>query len=115
VTPLALIDGPLGAREAASLLGMSPTTFKDSGAADEVPSRQIGKGTKRKRKVYDRKDLETWDRAHRAGGNFDFHKDAGVRPTSSGSATTGNASREARASQILTRLRAKQRASTPTS
>ena len=104
-------NGPLAPEEAARLCGMSLTTFKDTGTADEIPSRQKGKGTERRHKVYDRKDVEAW-LAEKARGNSGSPPD--VRPISSGSGTPADASREALASQILVRLRSKRRGSTRT-
>lgn len=107
-------NGLLTQKKAAARLAMSLTEFKDSGAATEIPSRQIGKGTQRKHKVYEEKDVDAWGRAHKAGGNFDSQKGTVARLTSSGSGTTDDASKRARVAQIETRLRSKRRGFTRT-
>lgn len=106
-------DEWLTLEEAARLRRVSPNTFKDSGAADDIPWEQAGKGKKREHRRYRRKDVLAWRPAHEAAGNFD-HSNKGVRLISSGSATTGDGLRKARASQIEEKLRTKQRKSTRT-
>jgi excisionase family DNA binding protein len=98
-------EGLLSAREAASLLGVSLSTFKDAVRA-ELPSVAIGR-----RVLFDKKDLETWASSHKAAGNFDSPKDG--PSTRSGSVTLASASNSPRANQILAKLRSKRRGSTP--
>lgn len=106
-TPPAL-EGLLSARDAAALLGVSLSTFKDTVRA-ELPAVSIGR-----RVLFDRKDLEAWARGHKAAGRSESLPAAAGRSTSSGSVTLASASNAQRAAQILERLRKKQRASTRT-
>jgi excisionase family DNA binding protein len=52
---------PLSAGEAAAVLGVSLSTWKDR-VRSEVPAIEIGR-----RRLYDRKDLERWLDQHRGG------------------------------------------------
>jgi excisionase family DNA binding protein len=99
----------LSTREAAALLGVSLSTFKDYVRA-ELPAVEVGR-----RVLFERKDVEAWARANKAAGRSASPQAAAGRSTSSGSVTLASGSNEARASQILTMLRSKPRGSTRTS
>jgi excisionase family DNA binding protein len=101
-------DGLLSARDAAALLGVSLSTFKDTVRA-ELPSVPIGR-----RVLFDREDVIRWRNEHKAAGNSDSLRGAAGGPISSVSVTVGSASSAPRARAILARLRSKQRASTRT-
>jgi predicted DNA-binding transcriptional regulator AlpA len=101
-------DGLLSARDAAGLLGVSLSTFKDTVQAD-LPTISIGR-----RVLFDREDVIRWRNEHKAAGSFDSPRGADGGPISSVSVTVGSASSAPRAKAILARLRSKQRASTRT-
>jgi excisionase family DNA binding protein len=101
-------DGLLSAREAAALLGVSHSTFRDVVRRD-VPTVRIGG-----RVAFDRRDLERWETEHKEAGGSGSPRGAAVRHTSSGSAILDAATKNPRVDQIRARLLSKPRGSTRT-
>ncbi len=96
----------VSAREAAALLGVSRSTFKDY-VRGELPAVRIGR-----RVVFDRRDVEQWARERKVDGRCDsLRGEAGGR-TSSGSVTLVGASKDQRVEAIRRKLLSKPRAST---
>lgn len=101
-------EGLLSAAQAAARLGVSLSTFKDHIRA-ELPTVRVGR-----RVLFDGKDLDAWQREHKAAGPSESPRARGGPSISSASVTLANASSSPRAKAILARLRSKQRASTRT-
>src|SRR5579863_4380244 len=106
--PATAPGGLLSAREAASMLGVSLSTFKDTVRA-ELPSVTIGR-----RVLFDKEDVLRWRNSRKVAGLSGSQRDAGDEPTSSVSVTLASASNVPRAKAILARLRSRPRTSTPT-
>jgi excisionase family DNA binding protein len=98
----------LDAREAAQLLGVSSSTFKDYVRA-ELPAIKIGR-----RIVFERKDVERWARERKTDGLFVSPKEMAVRRISCASDMEAAASKNQRVAQIREKLLKKPRASTRT-
>jgi len=98
----------LNAREAAQLLGVSNSTFKDYVRA-ELPAIKIGR-----RIVFERKDVERWARERKADGLSVSPKEMVVRRISYASDMEAAASKNQRVAQIREKLLKKPRASTRT-
>jgi predicted DNA-binding transcriptional regulator AlpA len=101
-------DGLLNAREAAALLGISHSTFRDVVRPD-LPTVRISR-----RVAFDRRELERWAIEHTEDGSSDSRGGVAVRRTSSGSAMLDAATKNPRVEQIRAKLLSKPRRSTRT-
>ena len=99
-------EGLLNAQDAAALLGVSASTFRDV-VRPELPTVRIGR-----RVAFDRKDVERWALEHKVGGSSDFPRDE--TRTSSASAMLDAATKSPRAEEIRRKLLSKPRGSTRT-